>query len=50
VTHPASTTSVGIPPEDRARAGIREGLIRISVGLEDLEDLVEDFTQALEAV
>ena len=49
VTHPASTTSVGIPPEDRARAGIREGLIRVSVGLEDLDDLVEDFTQALEA-
>jgi len=49
VTHPASTTSVGIPPEDRARAGIREGLIRVSVGIEDVEDLIEDFTQALEA-
>jgi methionine-gamma-lyase len=48
VTHPASTTSVGIPPQDRARAGIREGLIRVSVGLEDLDDLVADFTQALE--
>jgi len=48
VTHPASTTSVGIPAPDRARAGIREGLIRISVGLEDLEDLVEDFSQALQ--
>ncbi len=49
VTHPASTTSVGIPAHDRARAGIREGLIRVSVGLEDLDDLVEDFTNALEA-
>jgi len=49
VTHPASTTSVGIPAQDRARAGIREGLIRVSVGLEDLDDLVDDFTRALEA-
>lgn len=48
VTHPASTTSVGIPAPDRARAGIREGLIRVSVGLEDLDDLVDDFTRALE--
>ena len=50
VTHPASTTSVGIPAPDRARAGIREGLIRVSVGLEDLDDLVDDFTRALEAL
>ncbi len=49
VTHPGSTTSVGIPPEDRARVGIGEGLIRVSVGLEDLDDLAEDFTRALEA-
>jgi len=49
VTHPASTTSVTIPAADRARAGIREGLIRISVGIEEVEDLIDDFTQALEA-
>ncbi|MGH2454528.1 MAG: trans-sulfuration enzyme family protein [bacterium] len=49
VTHPASTTSVGIPAADRARAGIRDGLIRVSVGVEDLDDLIDDFTQALEA-
>ncbi|MBI3975916.1 MAG: aminotransferase class I/II-fold pyridoxal phosphate-dependent enzyme [Armatimonadetes bacterium] len=49
VTHPASTTSVGIPAADRARAGIREGLIRVSVGIEDVEDLVDDFTHALQA-
>lgn len=48
VTHPASTTSVGIRPEDRVRAGIREGLIRVSVGIEDADDLVEDFAQALD--
>jgi methionine-gamma-lyase len=49
VTHPASTTSVGIPAPDRARAGIREGLIRVSVGIEDVDDLIDDFTRALEA-
>ncbi|MDQ7827519.1 MAG: aminotransferase class I/II-fold pyridoxal phosphate-dependent enzyme [Armatimonadota bacterium] len=48
VTHPASTTSVGIRPEDRARAGIREGLIRVSVGIEDADDLIADFGQALD--
>lgn len=48
VTHPASTTSVGIRPEDRARAGIREGLIRVSVGIEDADDLIADFAQALD--
>jgi methionine-gamma-lyase len=47
VTHPASTTSVGIPKEDRERAGITDGLIRVSVGLEDIEDLISDFDQAL---
>lgn len=47
VTHPASTSSVGIPREERERAGITDGLIRVSVGLEDVEDLIADFTQAL---
>jgi cystathionine beta-lyase/cystathionine gamma-synthase len=36
-------------PEERARAGIAEGLIRFSVGLEATEDLIEDFTRALAA-
>jgi methionine-gamma-lyase len=49
VTHPASTSSVGIPAEDRRRAGISDGLIRVSVGLEDIADLVADFDQALRA-
>jgi methionine-gamma-lyase len=47
VTHPASTSSVGIPRADRERAGITDGLIRVSVGLEDVEDLIADFDQAL---
>jgi methionine-gamma-lyase len=49
VTHPASTSSVGIPRADRERAGIADGLIRVSVGLEDVDDLIDDFDQALRA-
>ncbi|MDR7481649.1 MAG: aminotransferase class I/II-fold pyridoxal phosphate-dependent enzyme [Armatimonadota bacterium] len=49
VTHPASTSSAGIPAEDRRRAGIGDGLIRVSVGLEDVGDLIADFEQALRA-
>lgn len=47
VTHPASTSSAGIPRADLERAGITEGLIRVSVGLEDISDLIADFDQAL---
>ena len=49
ITHPASTTHGRNPPEQRAAAGITEGLIRISVGHEDLADLVTDLQRALEA-
>lgn len=49
VTHPASTTSVSIPRAERERAGITDGLIRVSVGLEDADDLISDFEEALEA-
>ncbi len=50
VAHPASTTSVNMPAEVRREAGISDGLIRISVGIEDLEDLIDDFDRALEKV
>jgi methionine-gamma-lyase len=50
VTHPASTTSVNMPPEVRRAAGIADGLIRVSVGVEDIGDLINDFDQALGAV
>jgi methionine-gamma-lyase len=50
VTHPASTTSVNMPREARLAAGIADGLIRISVGIEELDDLVADFDQALKRV
>lgn len=48
VCHPASTTHSGIDVATRARLGIGEGLIRVSVGLEHPDDLVEDLRQAFE--
>ncbi|MFD1819229.1 O-succinylhomoserine sulfhydrylase [Pseudarcicella hirudinis] len=48
ITHPASTTHSKLTLEQRAEVGITDGLVRIAVGLEALEDLIEDFEQALE--
>ena len=48
VTHPASTTHAKLSPEDRAYAGISEGLIRVSVGLENIKDIIADVAQAIE--
>lgn len=48
VTRPATTSHAGMAPADRARIGIRDGLIRFSVGLEATEDLGNDLEQALE--
>ncbi|HJU00643.1 MAG TPA: PLP-dependent transferase, partial [Actinomycetes bacterium] len=48
VSHPASTTHRQFTPEALAAAGIGEGMVRVSVGLEDGADLAEDFTRALE--
>jgi methionine-gamma-lyase len=50
IEHPASMTHVMVPPEDRVAAGITDGLIRLSVGLEHPDDLVADLFQALELV
>lgn len=47
LTHPASTTHSKLSPADRAAVGITEGLVRVAVGLEAVEDLVKDFEQAL---
>jgi len=47
VTHPASTTHSKLSPEERAEVGIHDGLIRISVGLEHIDDIAEDISQAL---
>ncbi len=49
VTHPATTTHRRIGPAGRAQMGITDGVIRISVGLEDPDDLVDDLSRALEA-
>jgi O-succinylhomoserine sulfhydrylase len=48
-THPATTTHQRFSEEERSALGITEGLIRLSVGLEDIEDLKEDVEQALQA-
>jgi O-succinylhomoserine sulfhydrylase len=49
-THPATTTHMRIGPQERARLGISDGTIRLSVGLEDPADLIDDLTQALARV
>ncbi len=48
-THPASSTHSKLSPEERLATGIGDGLIRISVGLENVEDILQDILQALEA-
>lgn len=47
VQHPASMTHASIPEEERIKFGITDGLIRISVGLENADDIIEDFDHAL---
>ena len=50
VTHPATTTHQRMKPEARAALGISDGMIRLSVGLEDVDDLIEDLDQAFGAL
>jgi O-succinylhomoserine sulfhydrylase len=50
ITHPASTTHSKLPAEEKAALGITEGLVRVAVGLESIEDLKADFLQALNAI
>jgi len=47
--HPATTTHRNMPPEDRARAGVAGNVVRLSIGLEDVADLIADIDQALAA-
>ncbi len=49
VTHPASTTHSKLTTEQRSQSGITDGMVRISVGLEHVEDIIADLDQALEA-
>ena len=44
---PASTTHAAMTAEDRQRAGVTENLVRLSIGVEDADDLIADLTQAL---
>jgi len=48
--HPATTTHQRLPVEEKRALGIEEGVLRLSVGLEDADDLIEDLTRALDAV
>lgn len=45
--HPASMTHASIPKEEREKSGVVDGLIRLSVGIEDVQDLIEDLEQAI---
>jgi len=47
ISHPATMTHASIPKEEREARGITEGLVRISVGIEDVEDIIEDLKRAL---
>jgi cystathionine beta-lyase/cystathionine gamma-synthase len=50
ISHPATMTHASVPPERRAALGITDGLVRISAGIEDIADLLEDLEQALARV
>ncbi len=47
LTRPATTSHSGLSPEERVKMGIADGLVRVSVGIENTEDLIADFSQAL---
>jgi O-succinylhomoserine sulfhydrylase len=47
ITHPATTTHRAMGPDGRAAIGLSDGVVRLSVGLEDVEDLIRDLGQAL---
>ena len=50
ITHPVTMTHAAVPREERLAAGITDGLVRLSVGLEDAEDLIEALNKALARV
>lgn len=50
ISHPASMTHASVPAEDRERLGMTDGVVRVSVGIEDLEDLIGDLESALSAI
>ncbi len=50
INHPATMTHASVPKEDRIKTGLVDSLIRLSIGVEDIEDLLQDMEQALEKV
>jgi cystathionine gamma-lyase/cystathionine beta-lyase/cystathionine gamma-lyase/homocysteine desulfhydrase len=50
ISHPETMTHASVPVEERHRLGITPGLVRISVGIEDIEDLIDDLENAFEAI
>lgn len=48
ITHPATMTHAAVPPEERIRIGVTDGLVRISVGIEEAEDIIRDLDMALQ--
>ena len=50
IQHPASMTHAGVSEEEKAKAGITDDLVRLSVGIEDVEDLIADLKQALDKI
>jgi methionine-gamma-lyase len=50
ISHPASTSHVSVAKEEREKFGITDGLIRLSVGIENIEDILNDFEQALRSL
>jgi len=50
IEHPSSMTHASVPKEERERIGVTESLLRLSVGIEDVDDLVTDLSQGLEQV
>ena len=50
VSHPATTTHSKLSPEDRLEVGITDGLVRLSIGLENIKDIIADIDQALDEI
>jgi cystathionine gamma-lyase len=48
ITHPATMTHAEVPADERAARGLTDGLVRLSVGIEDVDDIIEDLAQALD--
>jgi cystathionine beta-lyase/cystathionine gamma-synthase len=50
ISHPATMTHASVPPEMRAQIGVTDDLVRVSVGIEDIDDLKNDLSSALALV